>query len=171
MGMTRPRRGHPLCTRSKVIVGDTHPHRRHAYTPPCAGRRLRCVFRCNSWRSIAQPAANAVKATCGLRSAFIPPAATQCLWKRLATARQRSGCGQALLLIASPREHNRSTGPQARRLGSQIKEAASPPFFMVLPDRRVLDSATGCAEDAPELHLNKNTSSPRRRPAGGVSKL
>jgi len=27
-----------------------------------------------SWRSVAQPAAGAVKATCGLRSAFIPPA-------------------------------------------------------------------------------------------------
>jgi len=101
----------PLCTRSQVIAGDTHPHRHHAYPHPALAARCDVFFGAILWRSIAQPAAgpnkvwHAVKATCGLRSAFIPPATAQILWKRL----RRS------FLNAPPREHNRSTGPQARQ--------------------------------------------------------
>ena len=41
-------------------------------------------------------------------------------------------------MVRLRREHNRSAGPQARRLGSQNQGSGFAAFFIVLPDRRAL---------------------------------
>jgi len=114
-GMAPPTAGPTAHYRSfeKRASGDSPP-RPSAYPrtvpPPARPRATTCVCQpAQFWRQYSPAGRYAVKATCGLRSAFIPPAATQGIRKRL----------RRMIYIASPREHNRSAGPQVRRLGSQ----------------------------------------------------